>query len=235
MTELEYAKEWWASNQMWKKQILIERYAGTFPNTDIDGKVLHIFQKEVIEPWCKQRPDYNPEFGIDPDGVFEHYRREVLENQPKNPTITDEVAYKIGDKLEITCCIRGHEFSDGEEVVIIDEGVEKIYPFNQARWLCRNTKGHEWFVSEEETIKIKTPHQEQPKNIKIYDKSRDSIDNLLSEQHRNTRHDAVDIVIKRFDEWIEVEGDSELRDTFRDDIIRDIHNMKQRKPNTESK
>lgn len=232
MTELEYAKEWLGLKDDSETLHLFEKYKGSGKHKPYE-RVLHIFRKEVIEPWAKENGYWTTVLGW--TGIFDLYRRQVLEKQPKNPTITDEVAYKIGDKLEITCCIHGHEFSDGEEVVIIDEGVEKIYPFNQARWLCRNTKGHEWFVSEEETIKIKTPHQEEPKNIKIYDKSRDSIDTLLSEQHRNTRHDAVDIVIKRFDEWIEVEGDSELRDTFRDDIIRDIHNMKQRKPNTESK
>ena len=51
-------------------------------------------------------------------------------------------SFAVGVEVEITDCIKGHEFKIGEKVTIVE--------YDDNMWICRNKKGIEWYINEEE-------------------------------------------------------------------------------------
>jgi len=51
-------------------------------------------------------------------------------------------SFAVGVEVEITDCIKGHEFEIGEKVTIVE--------YNENWWICRNKKGIEWYINEDE-------------------------------------------------------------------------------------
>ena len=51
-------------------------------------------------------------------------------------------SFAVGVDVEITDCIKGHEFHIGEKVTIVEN--------DDNMWICRNKKGIEWYINEDE-------------------------------------------------------------------------------------
>ena len=51
-------------------------------------------------------------------------------------------SFAVGVEVEITDCIKGHEFDIGEKVELVE--------FDDSMWIARNKKGTEWYINEEE-------------------------------------------------------------------------------------
>lgn len=51
-------------------------------------------------------------------------------------------SFAVGVDVEITDCIKGHEFHIGEKVTIVER--------DDNMWICRNKKGIEWYINEDE-------------------------------------------------------------------------------------
>lgn len=51
-------------------------------------------------------------------------------------------SFAVGVEVEITDCIKGHEFNIGEKVELVE--------FDDNMWIARNEKGDEWYINEEE-------------------------------------------------------------------------------------
>ena len=51
-------------------------------------------------------------------------------------------SFAVGVEVEITDCIKGHEFYIGEKVTIVE--------YDDNMWVCRNKKGIEWYINEDE-------------------------------------------------------------------------------------
>jgi hypothetical protein len=51
-------------------------------------------------------------------------------------------SFAVGVEVEITDCIKGHEFHIGEKVTIVEN--------DDNMWICRNKKGVEWCINEDE-------------------------------------------------------------------------------------
>lgn len=56
------------------------------------------------------------------------------------------------------------------------------------------------------------------------------LDLKLKEQHRNTRHDAIDVVNQHWAKFLEKCLGKPIAQEVVDEITRDIHNLPQRKP-----
>jgi hypothetical protein len=61
----------------------------------------------------------------------------------------------------------------------------------------------------------------------------DKINSLLAEQHRNTRHDAIDKINEIRDRWSKTHNFS-ICDNMFNEITGAIMNLKQRKPETKN-
>ena len=71
------------------------------------------------------------------DAIYE------LQEQVKLFSIPDvSKSFAVGAEVEITDCIKGHEFKIGEKVTIVE--------YDDNMWICRNKEGIEWYINEEE-------------------------------------------------------------------------------------
>lgn len=82
--------------------------------------------------------------GINPDNIniaqfAEDYHQAKL-NLLTIPVVSKSFA--VGVEVEITDCIKGHEFEIGEKVTIVE--------YDDNMWICRNKKGIEWYINEDE-------------------------------------------------------------------------------------
>lgn len=74
-------------------------------------------------------------------GFSENYKR--LEAKVKKLTIpVVSKSFAVGVEVEITDCIKGHEYHIGEKV--------KLVEFDDNMWIARNKKGVEWYINEDE-------------------------------------------------------------------------------------
>ncbi len=61
--------------------------------------------------------------------------------------------YRVGAKLEVLCELHGHAFCIGSNIHVIRLDVRDPV----LTYLCRNDRGEEWYVSEEEVV-LANPH-----------------------------------------------------------------------------
>ena len=64
----------------------------------------------------------------------------VIEKQLIIPAVSELFAF--GKEVEITHCIRGHDFFIGEKVVLIEQ--------KDDMWLAKNKKNQTWYITEDE-------------------------------------------------------------------------------------